>query len=286
MKKPTLTNQKGITLIALVITIIILLILAGVTIAILTGENGTLNKAEQSKEETKKQTATEILNLKITNTQMATYTKEQRMPNLKELAISLDPENDKEIKSLTKQSTKMANLDWINDTDYTSIFAILKDYPEYEFEINDSLQLASVNGETVDNNITEPLQITENGKYNVKNYAEVDVDVPTYKGPKLVGIYNSEYGIKNNTVASIVINNLNVGEQYCVVIGRAMTGGANADFEDRGTTFTNAEYEKRSNYLYNFVPTATSVTITQATVQWGTNYGSRVHGFVFKGSFE
>ena len=38
-------NQKGITLIALVITIIVLLILAGVSIALLTGENGILNRA-------------------------------------------------------------------------------------------------------------------------------------------------------------------------------------------------------------------------------------------------
>ena len=36
MKK---TNEKGITLIALVITIIVLLILAGISIAMLTGEN-------------------------------------------------------------------------------------------------------------------------------------------------------------------------------------------------------------------------------------------------------
>ena len=35
-------NTKGITLIALVITIIILLILAGVSIAMLTGNNGIL----------------------------------------------------------------------------------------------------------------------------------------------------------------------------------------------------------------------------------------------------
>ena len=39
-------NQKGITLIALVITIIVLLILAGVSIAMLTGDNGILTKAE------------------------------------------------------------------------------------------------------------------------------------------------------------------------------------------------------------------------------------------------
>ena len=45
-------NQRGITLIALVITIIVLLILAGVSIAMLTGENGILNKASKSASET------------------------------------------------------------------------------------------------------------------------------------------------------------------------------------------------------------------------------------------
>ena len=42
-------NSKGITLIALVITIIVLLILAGVTIATLTGDNGILGKANEAK---------------------------------------------------------------------------------------------------------------------------------------------------------------------------------------------------------------------------------------------
>ena len=37
-------KEKGITLIALVITIIVLLILAGVTVATLTGDNGLLTK--------------------------------------------------------------------------------------------------------------------------------------------------------------------------------------------------------------------------------------------------
>ena len=41
-------NQKGITLIALVITIIVLLILAGVSIAMLTGDNGLLNKTNEA----------------------------------------------------------------------------------------------------------------------------------------------------------------------------------------------------------------------------------------------
>ena len=45
-------RNKGITLIALVITIIVLLILAGVTIATLTGDNGILTRASSSKIET------------------------------------------------------------------------------------------------------------------------------------------------------------------------------------------------------------------------------------------
>ena len=40
MEKYKVKTNKGITLIALVITIIVLLILAGVTIAMLTGNNG------------------------------------------------------------------------------------------------------------------------------------------------------------------------------------------------------------------------------------------------------
>ena len=45
-------NFKGITLISLIVTIIVLLILAGVSIAMLTGENGILTQAQRSKEQT------------------------------------------------------------------------------------------------------------------------------------------------------------------------------------------------------------------------------------------
>ena len=46
-------NIRGITLIALVITIIVLLILAGVTIAAISGDNGILKRATEAKEKTK-----------------------------------------------------------------------------------------------------------------------------------------------------------------------------------------------------------------------------------------
>ena len=45
-----LKGQKGITLVALVVTIIVLIILAGVSIALVLGDNGIITKAKQGKE--------------------------------------------------------------------------------------------------------------------------------------------------------------------------------------------------------------------------------------------
>ena len=61
----TKRNARGITLIALVITIIVLLILAGVTIAALSGDNGILKRATQAKNKTGKESAEEQIKLAI-----------------------------------------------------------------------------------------------------------------------------------------------------------------------------------------------------------------------------
>ena len=51
LKTKAFKSTKGITLIALVVTIIILLILAGISIAMLTGNNGILTQGRRAKEE-------------------------------------------------------------------------------------------------------------------------------------------------------------------------------------------------------------------------------------------
>ena len=82
-------SVKGITLIALVITIIVLLILAGVSIAMLTGENGILTQANEASNKTKEAEAREKLQLEI----MGSYGQdgkidiEQLNENLKNLGI-------------------------------------------------------------------------------------------------------------------------------------------------------------------------------------------------------
>ena len=58
-------KEKGITLIALVITIIVLLILAGVSIAMLTGQNGILTQAQNAKTATEQASAKEKVELAV-----------------------------------------------------------------------------------------------------------------------------------------------------------------------------------------------------------------------------
>ena len=64
-KRLKVEERKGITLIALVITIIVLLILAGVSIATLTGENGILTKANEAKTKTQKSGAYEQVQVQV-----------------------------------------------------------------------------------------------------------------------------------------------------------------------------------------------------------------------------
>lgn len=67
-------SNKGITLIALVVTIVVLLILAGVSIMMVIGNNGILNQASTAKIKTEYSTITEHMKLKISDYYIAKET--------------------------------------------------------------------------------------------------------------------------------------------------------------------------------------------------------------------
>lgn len=121
----------------------------------LAGDNSILEKGEKADEETNKQTATEIINLKITNAQIETYSKTQAMPTLQYLADRFY--EDDEIEYVYNQSQKTASIEKekIKVTgEY--IYTKLVEYP-YEFKINSSLQLAKVD----DENVIKPTTVTK-----------------------------------------------------------------------------------------------------------------------------
>ncbi len=105
-------NVKGITLIALIITIIILLILAGISIATLTGENGILTKALIAKDATKIADYTERINLIVAE----------------EIAERLEkPKEELLIKSLKDEISKQ---DWLQEVFMTDDNGTEKTNPE------------------------------------------------------------------------------------------------------------------------------------------------------------
>ena len=114
-------DMKGITLIALVITIIVLLILAGITIGAITGDNGIINQAQSAKTENERSDIEEQINvIVIQNSKDRVMDKnklindfEEKLPDGKEIVESDD-----------------------------LIYII---YPEYSFEVDiDSLEVAQV----------------------------------------------------------------------------------------------------------------------------------------------
>ena len=81
-EKSKSAKEIGITLIALVITIIVLLILAGISMAMLTGNNGILTKATTAKEKTKEAQIRESVELMVQDYNIGKHTGEDE--NIKE----------------------------------------------------------------------------------------------------------------------------------------------------------------------------------------------------------
>ncbi len=70
-----LKNQKGITLVALVVTIIVLLILAGVSLSLVAGSNGIMTRAVNATNANESGTGAEQAELKIAELQAEYYEK-------------------------------------------------------------------------------------------------------------------------------------------------------------------------------------------------------------------
>lgn len=116
------TQEKAITLIALIITIIVLLILAGISMATLTGENGFLTKSLFAKEQTLKAQIKEEIELAI----MEIQTEE----NLKGNKVTLNSLSNGQLQS--KLEDIIANL---NNNE------IIGEYKNYDYTINSDFKV-------------------------------------------------------------------------------------------------------------------------------------------------
>ena len=71
-----LTTEKGLTLIALVVTIVVLLILAGITITALFGDNGLMTRAKIADKKTQEGAANDLAGIENISAQLDNIRKE------------------------------------------------------------------------------------------------------------------------------------------------------------------------------------------------------------------
>ena len=205
-------SNKGITLAALVVTIIILLILAGVGIQAITNTS-IFEKTGLAKEKNDKSVATETMNLKITNIQISSYAEKKELPSLQYLADKLCEDND--IEYVLLESNNISSLEKVNVTNGKSIYTKLKEYP-YEFEINSDLQLASVDGVKIEKNNEKCSRYIAVNAKGTKGKLKMKVNIPDEDDSIIKSI---DYYIDNKMVysgkeKSYTVTGLEVDKEY------------------------------------------------------------------------
>ena len=98
-------NESAITLIALVITIIILLILAGVSISMVIGQTGIFNKAQIAKESTQLSTAKEIIRIEVLENEAHKSANDSRAKSDEELLNPIKEKLEKEGYTINEDNT-------------------------------------------------------------------------------------------------------------------------------------------------------------------------------------
>ena len=130
-------KNKGVTLIALAVTIVVMLILAGVTISVLNGENGIVKQAQKAKEESKIKELKEKVRIDIAGKRVENINGELRVSVLKEILdkyfdnVPVETQITSETKLKAKEEygkyeMKISDID-VGEITYETSYTIFKD---------------------------------------------------------------------------------------------------------------------------------------------------------------
>lgn len=154
-----LTFNSAITLIALIITIIVLLILAGVTLNMVIGENGIVKKAQVAKQNTNQADAKESLQLMLLDVKASVNSEEKR-------------------NTIVTDCERLEGKDNIEGIYYENSNAIIN-YKGYAFTVNDKLEI--IDQKLIEDNNFEPNSIIEAvKKINDNGINEININDELY----------------------------------------------------------------------------------------------------------
>lgn len=163
------TENDAITLIALIITMIVLLILAGVTLNMVMGDSGIFSKANTAKEQTNIADATENLKIMLLEIKTQVTTEEKRETTVKDCSKL---EGKEDVTKIEYISEEIAKTDIVGEEIENPKYALVT-YRNYEFKIDKQLRIVGQSG---------------------ANNAEEDEEIKTGL------ISNTEYKINNETL--------------------------------------------------------------------------------------
>lgn len=258
-------QKKGITLIALVITIIVLLILAGVTIATLTGDNGLLTKTSKANLETRGASVEERKDLWKTEQNTENYVEDNTAQSLDELLNDLEkeglitPEERTQIEENGHVVIGSRDIIFINkplpSTGETTPYYPDENCKYVEGDLNTGLVIADKNGNKyvwieVPKSITQTAN-TKEELYNVLNEYSID-----YKDTWGWGLTNSDIWYEGCGLSEEEYNNnymkmLNsIKENGGFYIGRYAMGSLVPRDQNSGVTQSAIKIDM---YPYNWV---------------------------------
>ena len=183
-------KNKGITLIALIVIVAVLLILAGVSINFLAGKNGIVTRAVDAKIITRASAAEERVNLwkkenyMARETEQETVSKEKLLSYLKEQNLVTENEIDRDREVIVIKKDDGAIVKEIN---YGGVIINISKYPEKGKTAAVQLEVTSIEGltdvkeldETAQKNVIKKLEIQRCNKMNATNFTDF-ADVLTY----------------------------------------------------------------------------------------------------------
>ncbi len=179
-------KEKGITLIALVITIIVLLILAGVTISTLTGENGIITQTSNAKEETIIGEEKEIIELATVQAmgtnQYGDIEKselENGLDNYAEGNYQLDGDGPFKVTYIDTQHSYIVNTDGTIEEYYDVSYLKEGDYVEYIYDTADDYVLTTDSSVVSKNDVGSSQTVTQTSglKWRIFNIDDISGEI-------------------------------------------------------------------------------------------------------------
>lgn len=167
LKENKKKNIKGITLIALVVTIVILLILAGISISALT-QTGLFGKTKQAKAVSRYSDAKETINLKLMEIETNCYSNNKEY-NIKEISEAMKEANNITIeKYYNDEIASIKNGVTENKINLTGIVVSVNEYNKYKFLLGKEGKIEGVTQKEVNDTI-------DKGEFKDVNQFEKDI---------------------------------------------------------------------------------------------------------------